>query len=58
MFSMVRNLESLLREGRPDKEGDGEGFQILTINFVDSFWDDVFLSIPEYQNVQHMVLDE
>ncbi len=58
MFSMVRNLESLLREGRPDKERDGEGFQILTINFVDSFWDDVFLSIPEYQNVQHMVLDE
>ncbi|KMW22214.1 sensor histidine kinase [Enterocloster citroniae] len=50
MFSMVKNL-------RNEKTPTSKGYQILTINFTDGFWDDVFLTIPEYQNIEYFIID-
>ena len=52
LFSMVKNLEYNLRGM------EGEGYEILTINFTDSFWDDVFLNIPEYQDMEYFIVDD
>ena len=52
MFSMARNLEALY--GNYD---GGPCNLALIVNFINSFWDDVFSENSAYKNMIHLVVD-
>lgn len=55
MFSLVRNLNELYGAVSADDSSD---IQVMMINFVDSFWDDVFSDDLRYDNLCHIVIDQ